>query len=62
MKFNEEHCGFRMGRGNFDQICTLRLIIEKCLSCQTPLGPNFINYKQVFDSADRSTLLTILSL
>ena len=52
----EEQCGFRKGRGCVDRILTLRLIIEKCLICQTPLALSFIDYEQAFDSVDRSTL------
>ena len=58
----EEQCGFRKGRGCVDQIFTLRLIIEKCLSCQTPLVLSFINYEQAFDSLDRRALANVLSL
>ena len=58
----EEHRSFRKGRGCFDQIFTLRLIIEKCLSHQTPLVLSSIGYENAFDSADRSTIVKILSL
>ena len=58
----EEQCGFRKGRGCADQTFTLRLIIEKCFSCQTPLVPSFIDYDQVFDSVDRRALAKVLSL
>ena len=40
----EEQCGFRKGRGCVDHVFTLRLIIEKCLSCQTHLVLSFIDY------------------
>ena len=43
----EEQCGFRKGRGCVDQVFTLRLIIEKCLRCQTPLVLSFIDYEQI---------------
>ena len=58
----EEQCGLRKGRGYVDQICTLRLIIGKCLSCQTALVLIFINYVQRFNSVDRSALAKVLSL
>ena len=48
----EEQSGFRKGRGWFDQIFTLRLIIEKCLCCQRPLVLSFIDYEQAFDSVE----------
>ena len=41
--FRQEQCSFRKGRGFFDQIFTLSLIIEKCLSHQTPLVFTCIN-------------------
>ena len=41
---SEEQCGFRKGRGCFDQVFTLKLIIEKSLRCQTPLVLSFIDY------------------
>ena len=58
----EKQCGFKKGRGCVDQIFTLRLIIEKCLSYQTHLVFSFTNYEQTFDSDDRRVLVKILSL
>ena len=58
----EEQCGFRKGRGCFNQVFPLRLIIEKSLRCQTPLVLSFIDYEQAFDSADRRALANFLSL
>ena len=55
-------CGFRKGRGSADQIFTLELITEKCLSFQTTLVLCFINYEQAFDFVDRRALAKILSL
>ena len=50
----DERCGFRKGsEDSVDQIFTLRLITEKCLSCTTPLVLSFIDYEQAFDSVDR---------
>ena len=48
----EEQRGFRKGSVCVDQIFTLRLIIEKHLSCRTPLVLNFIDYEQAFNSVD----------
>ena len=56
----EEQCGFEKDRGCVDQIFTLRLIIEKCLSCQTPLVLSFIDYEQAFNSVDRRALAKVL--
>ena len=58
----EEHCSFREGRGCVDQIFTLGLIMEKCLSCQTPSVHSFIYYRQAFNSVDRRALEKVLSL
>ena len=49
----KEQCGFIKGRGSVDQIFTLRLIIQKCLSHQTRLVLNFIYYEPAFESAER---------
>ena len=46
----------------FDQFLPLRLVIKKCLSCQTPLILSFIDYGQAFDSVDRRALGKVLSL
>ena len=58
----EEQCDFRKGRGCFDHVFTLRLIIENSLRCQTPLVLSFIDYEQAFDSVDRTALTKVLSL
>ena len=50
----EDQCSFRKDRGCVDQIFTLRLVIERWLSYQTPLVLSFIDYKQEFDSVDRA--------
>ena len=44
------------------QIFTLRLVIEKSLSHQTPLVLWFLDYEQAFDSADRTALSKVLFL
>jgi hypothetical protein len=38
------------------------LIIEKCLSCQTPLVLSFIDYEQASDPVDRRALVKVLFL
>ena len=58
----EEKCSFRKGRGCINQIFTLRLIIEKCLSCQTHLVLSFIDYEQAFNSVDKRALAKVFSL
>ena len=58
----EEQCGFREGGWYVDQTFTLRLIIEKCLSYQTPLVLSLIDFEQAFNSVDRRALAKVLSL
>ena len=50
----EEYCSLRKGRGWFDQIFTLRLMIKKCHS--------FIYYERAVDSVDRRAFAKVLSL
>ena len=52
----EEQCGFGKGRGGVHQIFTLKLTIEKCLRCQTPLVLSFV------DSVDRRALAKVPSV
>ncbi|XP_065568970.1 uncharacterized protein LOC136032625 [Artemia franciscana] len=58
----EEQSGFKKGRGCVDQIITLWLIIEKCLSYQTSLVLSLNGNDQVFGSVDRRALANVLSL
>ena len=58
----EEQPGHRKAEGYVDQIFTLRLIIEKCLSCETSLVLSFIDYEQVFNFVDKRALAKVLSL
>ena len=51
----EQH-GSRQGRICVDQTFTLGLIIEKRVSCQTPLVLSTIDYNQAFGSIDRKAL------
>ena len=51
-----------LGKGCIDQISTRRLIIEKCLSCKTPLVLSFIDYELAFDYVDRRPLAMVLPL
>ena len=45
----EEQCGFRKARGCVNQIFTLRLTIDRCLSHQTRLDIKFIDFEQAFN-------------
>ena len=56
---SEEQCGFRKGGGCVDQIFTLRLIIEECLSCQKPLGFSFIDYAKFAKLCFRKVLTLV---
>ena len=55
----EKQCGYIKGRGCVDQIFTLSLIIEMCLSLQTPLVLSYIDYEQAFDYVDRRALAKV---
>ena len=43
----QKQFGFRRARGCLDPMFALGLVIEKCLSYQTPLVISFIDYEQV---------------
>ena len=58
----EYQCGFKKVRGCIDQIFTLKLITEKCLSLQIPFVLSFIYYEEAFNSVDRRALAKFLSL
>ena len=46
---SEEQAGFRPGRSTVEQICNIRILIEKCLEHQQELYHNFIDFKKAFD-------------
>lgn len=56
----KEQAGFRPGRSCIDHINTLRIIAEQSIEWQSPCYMLFIDFKQAFDSVDRSMLWTIL--
>ena len=58
----EELCSLSQRRGYFGQILSYKLIIEKYLSHQTPFVLSFLDYEQIFDSADKRSLTKVLSL
>ncbi|XP_065557576.1 uncharacterized protein LOC136025472 [Artemia franciscana] len=58
----EEQCSLRKGRGCVVSIFTLALILEKCLSCQTPLVLSLMDYEQAYDSVGRRASGKVLSL
>ena len=54
-------CGFRPGKSTTDQIFTLRRILEKTLKFQIDTHHLFIDFKQAYDSIERSSLFTTMS-
>ena len=50
----KEQAGFCHNRSCFDQINTLRVIIEQSLEFQSPLYMLFVHYQRAFDSLNRA--------
>ena len=59
-KLRDEQAGFRWERSCFDQITTLRIIIEQSLEWNTGLYMVFLDFEKAFDSIDREMLWKIL--
>lgn len=60
-KLKEEHAEFRKEGSCIDQIYVLRTVVEQSLEWNSPLYVSFIDFKKVFDSVHRPTLLNILT-
>jgi len=54
MGLRKEQAGFRHNRSCFDQINTLRVIIEQSVKFQSPLCFLFVDYQRAFDSLSRA--------
>ena len=53
------HAGFRKGRGNRDQIASIRWIMEKAREFQKNIYFCFIDYAKAFDCVDHNKLWKI---
>jgi sorting nexin-29 len=49
-------CGFRQGRSTYDQIFTIRQILEKCNELQIETHHLFIDFRSAYDAIDRDNL------
>ena len=56
----EEQAGFRAQRSTTEQICNLRLLLEKYLEHQKELYHNFIDFKKAFDRVWHEGLWRVL--
>ncbi|GFS27211.1 endonuclease-reverse transcriptase [Elysia marginata] len=52
----DQQADFHKDKSCSDQISTLRTLLKQSLECNSSLYVNFINYKEAFDSVDRTTL------
>jgi hypothetical protein len=49
LRLRKEQAGFRPNRSCIDQINTLRIIIEQCIECSSPLYTVFTDFEKAFD-------------
>lgn len=56
----EYQAGFRPGRSTMDQLYTVKMVAEKCWEFDIDVYQLFVDFKQAYDSIDRSKLYTIM--
>lgn len=56
----EYQAGFRLGRSTMDQLYTVRMVAEKCWEFDVDVFQLFVDFKQAYDSIDRSKLYMIM--
>ena len=52
--------GFRPGRSTTDQLFTVKLLLQKCWEYNIDVYQIFVDFKQAYDSIDRSVLYNIM--
>ena len=57
-----EQEGFRPVRSTVEQICNIRILIEKCIEHQQELYHNFIDFKKAFDHVWHEGLLGLFGI
>jgi len=62
LKLREHQAGFRSNRSCFEQIFTLRSIIEQCIEFQQPMFLNFVDFRKAFDSIHRESMWKIAAI
>ena len=61
LSLGDYQCGFRKGRSTTDQIFSLRLILEKFYEYNLPLHQFYIDFKQAFDTINRSYIFNSMA-
>ena len=61
LSLGDYQCGFRNGRSTTDQIFSLRLSLEKFYEYNLPLHQFYIDFKQAFDTINRSYIFNSMA-